>query len=134
MTTVIRRHVPDGFGPTVATLTVTSRRVLTSPEVVGVLVAAARTPSGTVRIGTDLTRAQADQLIEGELLRRGGNALHGWDVGLNEDDLRDAVRWAAEQIRRAWPALGDTALAALVAAHAPPLLHTLRSDDPPALQ
>jgi len=130
MTTQIRRRVRDGFGAPTATMTVIVRRILTSPEVAGLLITATRTSGNTVRVGTDLTRAEADQVVEAELVRQGGTALDTWDFGLDEDDLGDAVRWAVQQIRGIWPGLSDPALSALVAAHAPPLIRTVRSEDP----
>jgi hypothetical protein len=131
MTVRIRRR-DIGTGHRTATMTITTHRLLTSVDATTLLIAAARTSQGTPRIGADMTRAAADTAIETVLRRYGSGAFTRWEIDLDEDELGTAVRWAAAQVRRIWPALADPALAGLVTAHAPPLMDTLTGDHEPA--
>ena len=126
--TVRVRRPGGGAGHPTATMTITTHRLVTGVEVATLLIAAARASNGPPRIGADLTRADAVTAIETVLRHHGAGAFTRWDIGLDENELGTAVRWAAAQIRRIWPVLADPALAGLVSAHAPPLIDTLTGD------
>ena len=101
-------------------LVIRTTTTLTSLDVVRILAACA-IHDYAVRVGTDILRRDANNLVRTVVATYGHRAGTGWDAGLTDAEGGPVIRWAADQARRHWPQLSDHRLTDYVARYALPL-------------